>query len=54
MTFYEELRHFADSFGLMAMLLFYLLLCLWPFRPGGKRRTNQAAHSIFEDQDDGR
>tara|TARA_B100000749_G_scaffold87176_1_gene66221 strand:+ start:1122 stop:1286 length:165 start_codon:yes stop_codon:yes gene_type:complete len=54
MTFYEELRHFADSFGLMAMLLFYLALCLWPFRPGGKRSINRAANSIFEDQDDGR
>ena len=54
MTFYEELRHFADSFGLMAMLLFYLVLCMWPFRPGGKRSINRAANSIFEDQDDGR
>ena len=54
MTFYEELRHFADSFGLMTMLLFYLALCLWPFRPGGKRSINRAANSIFEDQDDGR
>tara|TARA_R100001129_G_C5247385_1_gene227327 strand:+ start:537 stop:701 length:165 start_codon:yes stop_codon:yes gene_type:complete len=54
MTFYEELRHFADSFGLMAMLLFYLVLCLWPFRPGGKRSINRAANSIFEDEDDGR
>ena len=54
MTFYEELRHFADSIGLMAMLLIYLLLCLWPFRPGAKRRINKAAHSIFEDETDGK
>ena len=43
MTFYEELRHFADSIGLLAMLLIYLGLCLWPFRPGAKRRTNKLA-----------
>ncbi|MAK98782.1 MAG: CcoQ/FixQ family Cbb3-type cytochrome c oxidase assembly chaperone [Citromicrobium sp.] len=53
MTFYEELRHFADSIGLAAMLVFYLTLCLWPFRPGGKRSIDKAAHSIFEDDTDG-
>ena len=53
MTFYEELRHFADSIGLLAMLLIYLGLCLWPFRPGAKRRTNKAANSIFKDEADG-
>ena len=53
MTFYEELRHFADSIGLAAMLILYLGLCLWPFRPNGNRRTNEAAQSIFEDETDG-
>ena len=53
MTFYEELRHFADSIGLLAMLLIYLGLCLWPFRPGAKRRTNKAVNSIFKDEADG-
>ena len=53
MSLYEELRHFADSIGLAAMLLVYLGLCLWPFRPGGKRSTHTAAHSIFEDEADG-
>ena len=53
MSFYEELRHFADSFGLLAMLLVYLGLCLWPFRPGAKRRVDTAAQSIFKDETDG-
>ena len=54
MSFYEQLRHFADSYGLLAMLLVYLAFCLWPFRPGGKHRTHEAAHSIFKDEADGR
>jgi cytochrome c oxidase cbb3-type subunit 4 len=53
MTFYEQLRHFADSYALLAMLLIYLGLCLWPFRPGGKRRVDSAANSIFKDETDG-
>ena len=53
MTFYEEIRHFADSYGLLAMLLIYLVLCLWPFRPGGRHRIDEAAHSIFEDEPHG-
>lgn len=52
MSLYEQLRHFADSYGLLAMLLIYLVLCLWHFRPGGKQRTDAAAHSIFEDEAD--
>ena len=31
---YDMLRHLADSWGLLAMALIFLALCLWPFRPG--------------------
>lgn len=50
---YETLRHFADSYGLIAMVVVFLGLCLWPFRPGAKRHANDAANSIFEGHDDG-
>lgn len=53
MSFYETLRHFADSYALVVMLMLFLTLCLWPFRPGAKQRNNQAATSIFEGNDDG-
>ena len=53
MTFYEQLRHFADSYFLIFMFVIFLSFCLWPFRPGGKRSTSKAAHSIFEDETDG-
>ena len=54
MSAYETLRHFADSYGLVAMLVVFLMLCAWPFRPGAKSHNHTAAHSIFEDDQDGR
>lgn len=53
MSFYENLRHFADSYGLVAMLVVFLALCAWPFRPGARKHNRAAAKSIFKDQDDG-
>nr|WP_202391358.1 cbb3-type cytochrome c oxidase subunit 3 [Allopontixanthobacter sediminis] len=47
------MRHFADSYGLVAMLVVFLTLCLWPFRPGAKHHNHSAAHSIFKDEQDG-
>ena len=53
MSFYETLRHFADSYALLVMFILFLGLCAWPFRPGSNSRNQAAAHSIFKDQDDG-
>ncbi|MEZ5742401.1 MAG: cbb3-type cytochrome c oxidase subunit 3 [Sphingomonadaceae bacterium] len=53
MTFYETFRHFADTYWLAVMFVLFLILCLWPFRPGSKHRNSAAAHSIFKDNDDG-
>ncbi|NNC51623.1 MAG: cbb3-type cytochrome c oxidase subunit 3 [Erythrobacter sp.] len=53
MSFYETLRHFADSYALVAMLILFVVLCAWPFRPGAKKRNHEAATLIFEGQDDG-
>lgn len=53
MTFYEQLRIFADSYFLIFMVGLFLVLCLWPFRPGGSKHVNQARNSIFEDDHDG-
>ena len=51
---YEALRHLADSWGLLAMMGIFMALCLWPFRPGAKRHSDEAALSIFKDETDGR
>lgn len=44
---YNDLRHFADSYGLAAMVLLYLGLCAWAFRPGSRRSNRNAANLIF-------
>ena len=48
---YDELRHFADSWGLLAMGILFLTLVLWPFRKGASQRNHDAAHIIFRDDD---
>ena len=50
---YDLLRHLADSWGLLAMLIAFLALCLWPFRPGAGDRNHEAANAIFKDENDG-
>lgn len=52
MSFYETLRHFADSYWLAVIFSLYLALCLWHFRPGAKPHRNAAKHSIFSEDDD--
>jgi cytochrome c oxidase cbb3-type subunit 4 len=52
-SFYDSLRDFADSYALAAMVIVFVALCLWPFRPGSKDRNSAAAHSIFKDNGDG-
>lgn len=50
---YELLRGLADSWGLAAMTVVFVVLCLWPFRPGARDEADKAANSIFEDDNDG-
>ena len=52
-SMYDLLRHFADSWGLLLMIGIFLALCAWPFRPGGRQRSDEAARMIFEDESDG-
>ena len=48
---YVWLNQFVDSWGLGAMVLVFLVLAAWPFRPGAKRVNDQAAHMIFEEDE---
>ncbi len=50
---YEALRHFADSWGLVVMVITFAVLCLWPFRPGASSRNEEAANAIFKEDDNG-
>ena len=50
---YDALRHFADSWGLLAMALLFLTLIAWPFRPSARARNEEATNMIFKDDEHG-
>ena len=52
-SFYDNIRHIADSWGLVAMLVVFLVLSAWPFLPGGKAKSQEAAEAILRDDEDG-
>jgi cytochrome c oxidase cbb3-type subunit 4 len=57
MNIYETLRHFADSWALLALVLVFIAIVIWVFRPGSKRIYRQQADIPFkydEDKDETR
>ena len=52
-SLYDALRHFADSWGLVAMVVGFIVLTAWPFRAGASSRNEEAATMIFRDENDG-
>ena len=51
MDTYEALRHFADSWMLLALTLVFLVVVVWAFRPSGRKSQDEAATSIFRNED---
>ena len=49
METYTAMRHFADSWGLLAMTLFFIGAALFVFRPGSKTLADDAARIPLED-----
>jgi cytochrome c oxidase cbb3-type subunit 4 len=43
METYTAMRHFADSWALLGMALFFVGVVLFTFRPGGKKPAEDAA-----------
>ena len=43
LTDYNALRHFADSWGLLSMVVFFAGAMLFAFRPGSRRHYEDAA-----------
>ena len=43
METYNAMRHFADSWGLLFMALFFVGVVLFAFRPGSRRHAQEAA-----------
>ena len=48
---YSFLRTLADSWGLLAMTVFFLGICAWAFRPSSRKLHDDAAASIFRNDD---
>jgi cytochrome c oxidase cbb3-type subunit 4 len=47
METYSALRAFADTWGMLVMLLFFLGVVIWVFRPGSRKKHDEAANQIF-------
>ncbi|ESW78120.1 MULTISPECIES: cbb3-type cytochrome c oxidase subunit 3 [unclassified Mesorhizobium] len=46
---YNFMREFADSWGLLAMALFFLGCVAFALRPGSRRQAERAAHIPLKD-----
>ncbi len=49
METYTAMRHFADSWGLLAMALFFIGVAIFVFRPGSRARSDEAAQIPLKD-----
>lgn len=52
MDIYSILRQFADSWGLLAMFLFFAGIALYTFRPGSSAKHQDAANIPLRHGDD--
>ncbi|WP_415402262.1 cbb3-type cytochrome c oxidase subunit 3 [Tateyamaria sp. SN3-11] len=52
METYTFLRELADSWVLLAMVIFYIIACLWSFRPGAQSANDEAAGIPFRNDGD--
>ncbi len=50
MDTYTALREFADSWGLLAMTLFFLGVVAFAFRPGSRKSADEAARIPLKDE----
>lgn len=51
MNSYTVLRQFADSWGLLFMVLLFVGFGLWTFRSSAKQLHDDAANMIFKEDD---
>ncbi len=51
MEHYSFLRHLADSWALLALVVFFLGVVAWVWRPGSKQVHDEIANSIFRNED---
>ncbi len=46
---YQSMRTFADSWGLVYMVVVFLLVIAWVFRPGARKRSEDASRIPFKE-----
>lgn len=46
---YNDMRHFADSWGLLALFVFFLGVVVFAFRPGSRGHADDAAQIPFQE-----
>lgn len=49
---YDTMRTFADSWGLLGMAIFFVFVVLFAFRPGSKKKADDAKNIPFRDDKD--
>ena len=49
METYTAMRHFADSWGLLFMVLFFIGVALFAFRTGSRKQADEAARIPLKD-----
>ena len=52
METYDAMRRFADSWALLAMMIFFIGAVIWAFRPGGRKSADDAANIPFKNYPD--
>jgi cytochrome c oxidase cbb3-type subunit IV len=52
MTLYDLLRHFADTWGLVAMMGVFVIAAGFVFRPGSARHYERAARIPLDNSKD--
>lgn len=51
MDTYSLLRHFADSWALLALFLFFIGVVFWAFRPGSAKVHKDISQIPFRNED---
>ena len=46
---YQSMRTFADSWGLLYMMVIFVIAVVWTFRPGTKKLSDDAAQIPFKE-----
>ncbi|MEX3009890.1 cbb3-type cytochrome c oxidase subunit 3 [Hoeflea sp. TYP-13] len=49
---YQTLRTFADSWGLLFMVIVFVAVVVYTFRPGSKKEADKIAQIPLKDDDD--